>query len=313
MRTRLLISVALLSGILHPFGARANLHCWMAGNVYAYFGEVRSGSSPSMPLETDIKCDNSETGNEKVRWVRVCLTGERQPTMHTNTTEDRLDYNIYQNNDLSTPIDKTHYASAEVQLAAQESNQSIPISLLAKIVPNQHVPAGEYNDYSETVVEMQYDFNENRGSLQKCGSMTGEVKESRIAAKATVVDGCELLGVDSMNFGNKSPVKSAQLTGSAVSAISLRCPTNTRFTVALGMGLHSDGTTRRMCKDNECIAYGLYQDPSSAVPWDDNTNTMTITSETGSEQAIPVFGHVPPQAWPSAGEYEDTVVVTLSY
>lgn len=314
MKVKLLISLVLLAGVLSSSGARANLHCWMAGNVFAYFGEVRSGSSASMPLQADIQCDNTQTGNEKVRWARVCLTGDRQPTMHTNTTQDHLDYNIYQDNDLSTPIDKTHYASVDMQLAAAKSNQPIPISLTAKIVPGQQVPAGEYNDYSETVVHMQYDFNENRSSLQKCGSMSSEILDSRIAGKAIVVNGCELINVDPMNFGNKSPADGSQLEGSAVSGVTLRCPTNTTYTVAMDMGRNRSGSTRRMCNgNNECVSYGLYQDSSLSVPWDDSANTLTETSTTGQEQSIAVYGHVPPQTWPSAGEYDDTVVVTLSY
>lgn len=316
MRSLLFLFVAGLLGCVLPSSAHAALRCWMAGHAYATFGEVTSGSSPSQPFEADIQCDNSQTGDEKVRWVRVCLSmNTEEPIMRIYWPESELKYNIYKQGEPSSPIGPNHYAWIDMQLAAHQSGQKIPLVMMARILPNQYVAAGDYRDDSGTVIRMIYDFEENQSSLPSCGSdMNGEEQLSSVSASATVVNGCELINVDPMNFGNKSHADGSQLQGNAVSGITLRCPTNTTYTVAIDMGQNRSGSTRRMCNsNNECVSYGLYQDYSFSVPWDDSANTLTETSTTGQEQAIPVYGQVPPQTWPTAGEYEDTVVVTLSY
>ncbi|ELN2737622.1 hypothetical protein B5M10_06740 [Pluralibacter gergoviae] len=295
------------------FHAHADLSCWMGGHAVVNFGDIASGASASQPFDTDLECMNSESDG-KTRWVRVCVSLDTDtPTMVMDYPYNEIFYNFYENSNPGTPLGKNNFASTEVQLPSQNNGQIIPVLLKAKIEPHQRVPTGVYHDYATTNVLLHYDFNENKGSLQKCEAMSGKPVVSQISAVVTVINGCDLINVDPMNFGSKSAVEGSQLTAAAVSGITLRCPPNTNFTLSMDMGQHSNGTTRQMCKDKECIAYGLYQDSTFSTPWDDKSNKFVATSKDAEEKGIPVYGQVPPQNWPSAGEYEDTVVVTLNY
>ncbi|MGU9865004.1 spore coat protein U domain-containing protein, partial [Klebsiella quasipneumoniae] len=45
----------------------------------------------------------------------------------------------------------------------------------------------------------------------------------------------------------------------------------------------------------------------------DTTEVQSQISTTGSAQSLVVYGAIPVQNWPKLGDYQDTVVVTLSY
>ena len=74
-----------------------------------------------------------------------------------------------------------------------------------------------------------------------------------------------------------------------------------------------DGNSRRMCNGPICVPYGLYQDASHSTVWNDTTEVQSQISTTGSAQSLVVYGAIPVQNWPKPGDYQDTVVVTLSY
>jgi spore coat protein U-like protein len=66
---------------------------------------------------------------------------------------------------------------------------------------------------------------------------------------------------------------------------------------------------------SEQVRYQLYQNAAYTTPWGDGTGgTATVTGTgTGTSQAISVYARVLPQATPSAGNYTDTIVATITY
>lgn len=308
----MLICFLLSGGISLP--AHATLNCWMANHVDIHFGSIAAGTAVTMPIDTaDIECTNSE-GDNTSRWVRVCLSlSIDQPVMVNYNPGGSLTYHIYQSGD-PTPVGKNHYATIDWQLPPQNSNQHIPLQLIAKIDGNQKVGYGYYQDDSKTGTFLHYGYSENQRGLHKCNDMPDQAPPSTIAANATVINGCDQLEVTNLLFGSHNPTEGSQLTATGNATVTLRCPINTKYNVAMSMGQHYSGTTRQICNEkNECIAYGLFKDTAHNQPWDDSANKLEDTATTGDTQSIPVFGYVPPQNWPSAGDYQDDVVVTLSY
>ncbi len=314
MRTLLLACVA-VAGMM-SFTPKAHAaSCWNLSPANFSFGPVSAGQSATSRTTVDFQCNNYD---QTAEYVRLCLslTSTSQPVMNTNPPKTPLYYNLYAADDPDTAVGtgNTTYAEITFSIASYQANTAFPVSLLAKIAPGQTgLAAGDYFDYN-TSITAKYDFSQTEQGLPSCKAMAGTVMPDAIAAQATVKNGCELVSVDPMDFGEKTPVDGSQLAGNARSSVVVRCPVGTNYTVSLGMGLHSDGSSRRMCNaGNDCVTYGLYQDAGGAAPWDDKSNILAQTSTTGNDQSIPVYGNIPAQSWPAAGEYDDTVVVTLNY
>lgn len=63
------------------------------------------------------------------------------------------------------------------------------------------------------------------------------------------------------------------------------------------------------------VRYQLYQNAAYTTPWGDGiggTSAVTGTGS-GSSQAITVYARVLPQTTPSAGNYSDTIIATITY
>ena len=60
--------------------------------------------------------------------------------------------------------------------------------------------------------------------------------------------------------------------------------------------------------------YELYRNSARTQRWGNTLNTDTVVgSGNGANQNLTVFGRVPNQSTPSAGTYNDTITVTVTY
>ncbi|WP_233800586.1 Csu type fimbrial protein [Paraburkholderia sp. HP33-1] len=127
---------------------------------------------------------------------------------------------------------------------------------------------------------------------------------------ATVNANCTVSATD-MAFGAYS---GAQLDSTAT--ITATCSNGTAYTVGLNQGLTGTGVTdRRMAgPGTDTLLYHLFSDTTRTTNWDDvgGANPATGTG-TGSAQALTVYGRVPADQFVQAGNYSDTVTVTVSY
>ncbi|HDS1149935.1 TPA: spore coat protein U domain-containing protein [Pluralibacter gergoviae] len=317
VRNRLLFfSLISLGGwTISPFALA--LSCWMTGSR-ADFGPITSGGAATTNLTNDVICNNQE-GDNKTRWVRMCFSvNPEQPRMLKENSRDIIKYNIYKMDEPDQPLGPNKYAVIEAELPPNKGDQRINVNFIARITANQQVSAGNYIDYgNRTTKKLDYDFAENKSELNKftCTSTNYHESPSPIFATAEVKNGCDQIHVTDLNFGPHSPANGAQLTATESAQITLKCPPQAQYTISLDMGQHRTGNSRQMCNDktHECINYGLYQDQAHSRPWDDSSNKFAGITATQNEESVPVHGYVPPQNWPSAGDYEDTVVVTLNY
>ena len=295
--------------------AYADVKCWTPSRLSFSFGTITPGDKIKINTPINFQCNNH---SDTEMYVRICLSlaNVSQPEMNMNSPVTPLYYNIYESEMPNESIKSGSNSSVEVmfRLESGTDNQTHLSYLLAQLVPGQTgIQAGKYFDYDVTGIIFNYSSNQNKELLPSCGAMAENSWITTVHADAVIKNGCDLLSVEPMNFGQKSPVDSLKLTGKSHSAVSLRCPSNTNYIVSMGMGLHNEGGGRRMCNNNDCVTYGLYQDAGYSIPWDNNRNTMNRTSVSNETESIIVYGYIPPQDWPSSGDYTDTVVVTLKY
>jgi len=171
----------------------------------------------------------------------------------------------------------------------------------------QTVPAGSYlSTFSSSDAEIQY------GALGlSCGLLT-QTATTSFNVTATVQTTCTV-SANNLNFGT---VGLLSANTDASTTLSPDCTNGTPYNIGLNGGLSgaTDPTQRQMTLGAQSVLYGLYRDSARSLPFGNTIGTNTLTGTgTGLAQSVPVYGRIPPQATPSPGTYNDTIVVTLTY
>jgi spore coat protein U-like protein len=109
-------------------------------------------------------------------------------------------------------------------------------------------------------------------------------------------------------FGAYDSLSPAPLDG--VGDINVDCDVETSFTVGLAGG--SASNERQMKGGASGLAYNLYTDASRTLVWGDGVVANAV-SATGTSVDLPVYGRIAPHQNVPAGEYVDTIVITVSY
>ena len=133
-----------------------------------------------------------------------------------------------------------------------------------------------------------------------------------LQATAQGVSGCLVTTATDLDFGQVDTL-GGDLDG--VSQISFECPVGTAWRVGLDAGRHADGETRRMSgPGGALIEYELYRDSARSQRWG-NTPDVDVGTGTGTgvSQSLSVYGRVPAQRVPAAGDYSDTIRITLTF
>lgn len=309
----------LLSGWFYIEPANASFNCgWSQPQGMYTFGTVTAGQTATTTNTFTLSCSNYSSN---VEYVRFCmnLTTENSPlSMTVNGDNSSLLYfNIYPLSNQESPLSANSNVFAQLDLTIPAwGSSSGDITLIGKIIAGQtKVRAMDYYNYRFDSY-VKYIYVTDPAQLPSCSAMpiVNSVFKVSSGATSTVKNGCAIAQVENMNFGQLSPVNSPRLTGSATSSVTVSCPVNTTFSVALGDGLHNQQSVRNMCNssNSDCIPYQLYQDAAHTQQWN-TTNTQTVNIGNDTTKTLTVYGFVPSQDWPSAGDYSDTVTVTLSY
>lgn len=116
-----------------------------------------------------------------------------------------------------------------------------------------------------------------------------------------------------MDFGTKQLLTSNFDT---TSAINVTCTSALPYAIGLSAGDNATGgtATRRMSNGSAFVAYDLYRDVAGGAHWGNDFGTDTKSSTgTGVAQTHTVYGRVPSQTTPPAGNYDDTITVDVQY
>jgi spore coat protein U-like protein len=131
------------------------------------------------------------------------------------------------------------------------------------------------------------------------------------AAKA---QNCRVQVMTDVAFGTYDPVGSGNLDANGMMRV--RCsPPSATVTVKLDTGLGGGYQPRYLQSGSDRLAYNLYLDASRTTVWGDGTSgTDYHTVNTSNNWVwVPVYGRTPLGQIVSAGNYSDTVVVTVEW
>lgn len=111
-----------------------------------------------------------------------------------------------------------------------------------------------------------------------------------------------------VSFGNYDTLGATALAG--VGSVLVSCDAETSVTISIGAG---NGTVadRVMNAGAAQLGYNLYRDPTRLMVWGEGMGGgVTIT---GTTLDLPVYGKIPAGQNVPAGQYVDSVTVTITY
>lgn len=145
-----------------------------------------------------------------------------------------------------------------------------------------------------------------------------------LTVKATVAKGCSVNTDASgtvanavLDFGTITSLTAnvdGDTTTSSGTSIKVLCNNGTAYTVAFGAGNNVLSGVRRMAGgSSEFIPYNLYLASTRAAALAVDGTTASITGN-GTPQTLDVYGRIPAgSVLPTAGNYTDTVTLTVTY
>lgn len=137
---------------------------------------------------------------------------------------------------------------------------------------------------------------------------------SAFSVEANIVPTCSLT-VGNLNFGEISVALSSPVYAQA--NINVSCSSSTPYTVTLGPGSGSgvtDPGARKMTNGPSTLAYGLYQNAGTSIPWGWTAGSNGYNGTgTGNTQLLTVYGRLNSGQTANVGTYTDSVVVTVTY
>lgn len=299
--------------------SRADGSCWVTVNSLN-FGMVNSKGSSSSTNAT-VNCNHY--GHKSAIHVAMCLyipagnpiLANNRRRISSNTGDGDLSaylsYDLFYDPALTQridtqPIPSTLKCEYKV-IPASDNSLAYNMPLYGKIYASQNVKASYYRSFDMPATVL-YAF-----SLDKKPTVTDVIAANRSATNnlfvsANYENSCVLNSSPDLDFGQVSDLSNSIL---GRTQINLSCPTNTSWKVSLDNGLNYSGT-RRMRNGNNYIPYDLYRTADLSQIWD-SAGTSQGTGISGIQQ-IQIYGKVPAQkSMIPAGEYTDTVTVTLTY
>jgi spore coat protein U-like protein len=131
-----------------------------------------------------------------------------------------------------------------------------------------------------------------------------------ILAAPAALAACSV-AVDPVAFGVIDSTRQATGTGEVV----VRCDAPASFEVGISPG-RSGGTRRMTGPENGRLDYHLHTDAGRSIPWGDGQaigRAQAGASDGNQPTRLTIYGTVPAQPGVPAGEYEDSLQVTLSF
>jgi spore coat protein U-like protein len=134
-----------------------------------------------------------------------------------------------------------------------------------------------------------------------------------IGVSASVVPSCSV-ALSSLDFGDY--ILENTLPGTTI--LSITCTNGTPYTISIdkGMGIGATLTNRLLTRSgsSETLQYNLYQDALHTIVWGDNTGERVLNEVgTGSVKTFTLYGFIQANQKAPAGNYYDSLTVTVTY
>jgi len=151
------------------------------------------------------------------------------------------------------------------------------------------------------------------GFLPGAGLHAQQTATTTFIVKTTVQAVCVVSATD-LNFGNYASGAGSPLLGTTL--VQPTCTPGTTYNIALNGG-SAGGTIyggRQMASGANKLNYQLYRDSARANIWGNTIGTDTVQDTgTGVAKSHTVYGTIPAAQAIPAGNYQDTITVTVTF
>lgn len=301
--------------------AQASGSCWLSGPALN-FGSV-SGKGKTSYSNWQVTCN--QYGHTKTVNVALCpyatagglglSNNRRQMVSYSSWPHSYLRYDLFYDPALTQRIDTQANLSTlkctYKTFTVNEHQKVFDLPIYGYVYAGQNVTAGSYQNNNDTQVSLLYAFSQDKQPTTEdvLASQSSNQSSNSLSVTTNYENSCNLISASDLNFGHMNDLSQAVTSSTTVT---LSCPLNTSWKVNLDQGMNYDGTTRRMRKGSDYIAYELYRDAQYSQLWN-NSGASQGTGNNGT-QTIPIYGKAGPSSVAvPAGEYQDTITVTLTY
>lgn len=137
---------------------------------------------------------------------------------------------------------------------------------------------------------------------------TVKAQDGTMTVVATVNAACSVVANPTLDFGVYDPAQNSD----AATSFDVDCTAGTDVDVFLDAGLNANGSSRNLANANgDHIGYILFHDAIGGATWSVDFG-KPITVDGGTATSVDVFGRIPSGGNFAAGNYSDTVGITLS-
>ena len=317
-RFRILLVLLLVAGCTAAHAQ--NIDC-SATMTNVSFGNVNPLSSQTDANATlNYTCTNASLLS--TRSATVCFSigdgaqgaGNSNPRLMQDGAGDDLFFQLWQNAAHTTVWGSSFFGvNTPVMInvtLARNSSTSGSATMYGRVVAGQTTAVpGSYQD-AFTGNHTALTINETGGTTPPGTCSTSILHQFPFTVTATVTSQCAV-SASTLDFGS---VGLLLANTDGTSSVTVQCASGVAYQVGLDNGQHATGATRRMQGPGGLVTYELYRNSTRTQRWGSTLNTDTVTgSGNGSNQTLTVYGRVPNQTTPSAGTYNDTITVTVTY
>ena len=320
-------AIALLLGLCAA-PAAAQFDCQQDNLSNIEFGDVGPAGSTTS-ITASFTCYNRQ---DTVQSATACLYFDPQNAtdgvdprtmVSWGTTTEYLDFDLYADPGHTELVGSTSSGHPPALLqdmtVPAQSNQTFHLPVYGRVPRGQAVLEGRlYSSQMDARLYTAFRSGQDPPGATACSACISshggncDRQYRYLQATAQGVGGCLVTTATDLDFGQVETL-GGDLDG--VSQISFECPVGTAWRVGLDAGRHADSETRRMSgPGGALIEYELYRDSARSQRWG-NTPDLDVSTGTGtgSGQSLSVYGRVPAQRVPAAGNYSDTINITLTF
>ena len=290
------------------------------------FGTVNPLSSLTTANATlNYTCTNSATST---RYATVCFSigdgaqgsGQTNPREMQDAGGDVLQFQLYQNASYSTVWGSSFFGAFNtpymVNLSIPRRSGGTNGSISGSTTMYGRVNAGQAGAvpgaYQDSFAGGHTALTINESTSSPPGSCDTTIDSNfGFTATATVARQCSVTAT-TLDFGAVGLLLANTL---GTSTIGVQCSSGSAWTVGLDKGSNGASIiTRKMASGANLVGYQLYLNAARTTVWGDTVGTNTVAGTgNGGVQNLTVYGSVPAQTTPAAGNYTDTITVTVTY
>jgi spore coat protein U-like protein len=140
--------------------------------------------------------------------------------------------------------------------------------------------------------------------------------DATLNVTATVEHACLVTG-GNLSFGNYEPLSGAPVNATA--DFTVTCTLGSTASITLDQGSNPDAAStddnpvRRMTDGANYLQYNLYSDAGYSQVWGNSPASDVSTVGTGNAEIVTVYGTIPGGQNVPAGNYSDTVTITVTF